>query len=312
MKKNKQQNKFQRDAFIDTLFEYAKNDKKILLLSNDQGAIALDNFREKIPDQYINLGVSEQNIIGVAAGLTKEGFNCFVYSIASFIINRAIEQIKIDLCNMKLPVKIFGVGSGYSYAVDGPTHHATEDIGLLNLMPNMQIFSPSDSLSVETIVKSLIKTNSPAYVRLDREMCSPIYNKSNFDLSNGFSELVKGDRYCIISTGKMSSTALNISKEVKRSKLGVIDVYKIKPFSDKFINKIKKYKKIFCLEEHNEVGGLGSIISSFIHDKRLKTEVVKLSLKQKTIFGYGSREMLHKNNSIDLKYLIKIILRETT
>ena len=312
MKKNKQQNKFQRDAFIDTLFEYAKNDKKILLLSNDQGAIALDNFREKIPDQYINLGVSEQNIIGVAAGLTKEGFNCFVYSIASFIINRAIEQIKIDLCNMKLPVKIFGVGSGYSYAVDGPTHHATEDIGLLNLMPNMQIFSPSDSLSVETIVKSLIKTNSPAYVRLDREMCSPIYNKSNFDLSNGFSELVKGDRYCIISTGKMSSTALNISKEVKRSKLGVIDVYKIKPFSDKFINKIKKYKKIFCLEEHNEVGGLGSIISSFIHDKRLKTEVIKLSLKQKTIFGYGSREMLHKNNSIDLKYLIKIILRETT
>ena len=156
--------------------------------------IALDNFREKIPNQYINLGVSEQNIIGVAAGLTKEGFNCFVYSIASFIINRAIEQIKIDLCNMKLPVKIFGVGSGYSYAVDGPTHHATEDIGLLNLMPNMQIFSPSDSLSVETIVKSLIKTNSPAYVRLDREMCSPIYNKSNFDLSNGFSELV-GDRY---------------------------------------------------------------------------------------------------------------------
>lgn len=312
MKKNKQQNKFQRDAFIDTLFEYAKNDKKILLLSNDQGAIALDNFREKIPNQYINLGVSEQNIIGVAAGLTKEGFNCFVYSIASFIINRAIEQIKIDLCNMKLPVKIFGVGSGYSYAVDGPTHHATEDIGLLNLMPNMQIFSPSDSLSVETIVKSLIKTNSPAYVRLDREMCSPIYNKSNFDLSNGFSELVKGDRYCIISTGKMSSTALNISKKVKRSKLGVIDVYKIKPFSDKFINKIKKYKKIFCLEEHNEVGGLGSIISSFIHDKKLKTEVVKLSLKQKTIFGYGSREMLHKNNSIDLKNLIKIILRETT
>ena len=109
----------------------------------------------------------------------------------------------------------------------------------------------------------------------------------------------------IISTGKMSSTALNISKEVKRTKLGVIDVYKIKPFSDKFKNKIKKYKKIFCLEEHNEVGGLGSIISNFIHDKRLKTEVIKLSLKQKTIFVI-ILEMLHKNNSIDLKYLIKV------
>ena len=312
MKINKQYNKFQRDAFIDTLFKYAKKDKKILLLSNDQGAIALDNFREKIPNQYINAGISEQNIIGVAAGLTKEGFNCFVYSIASFIINRAIEQIKIDLCNMKLPVKIFGVGSGYSYAVDGPTHHATEDIGHLNLMPNMQIFSPSDSLSVEKIVKSLIKTSSPAYVRLDREMCTPIYNKSNFDLTNGFSELVKGNRYCIISTGKMSSVALNISKEMKRQKLGVIDIYKIKPFSEKFFHKIKKYKKIFCLEEHNEIGGIGSIISDFIHDMRLKTEVIKLSLKQKTIFGYGSRNILHKKNLIDSKQLIKIILKETT
>lgn len=311
MKIKKIHNKFQRDVFIDTLFEYAKNDKKILLLSNDQGAIALDNFKEKIPNQYINVGVSEQNIIGVAAGLTKEGFNCFVYSIASFILNRAIEQIKIDLCNMKIPVKIFGVGCGYSYAVDGPTHHATEDIGLLNLMANMQIFSPSDSLSVEKIVKSLIKTNSPAYVRLDREMCSPIYSKSNFDLSIGFTELVKGNKYCIISTGKMSSVALNISKEIKKHCLGVIDIYKIKPFPEKFFHKIKKYKKIFCLEEHNEIGGIGSIISDFIHNKRLKADVIKFSLKQNTIFGYSSRDILHKKNLIDAKQLIKIILKET-
>ena len=112
-------------------------------------------------------------------------------------------------------------------------------------MPNMEIFSPSDSSSVEKIVKSLIKTNSPAYVRLDREMCSQIYNKSNFDLTNGFSELLKGNRYCIISTGKMSSVALNISKEIKEQKLGVIDIYKIKPLSERIFHKIKKYKKIF-------------------------------------------------------------------
>lgn len=310
MKIKNKHNKFQRDIFIDTLFKYAKNDKKILLLSNDQGAIALDNFREKIPNQYLNVGISEQNIIGVAAGLTKEGFNCFVYSIASFIINRAVEQIKIDLCNMKLPVKIFGVGCGYSYAVDGPTHHATEDIGILNLMPNMQIFSPSDSFSVEKIVKSLIKTSSPAYVRLDREMCPPIYNNSKFNLKNGFTELVKGNKYCIISTGKISSTALNISKEMKAFKLGVIDIYKIKPFSDNFLDTIKKYKKIFCLEEHNEVGGIGSIISNFVHEKKMKIDVIKLSLKQETIFGYGSRHLLHKKNLIDRQQVKKIILKE--
>ena len=110
----------------------------------------------------------------------------------------------------------------------------------------------------------------------------------------------------------MSSVALNISKEIKKNRLGVIDIYKIKPFSEKFLHKIKKYKKIFCLEEHNEIGGIGSIISDFVHNKRLKTEVIKFSLKQKTIFGYGSRDILHKKNLIDAKQLIKIILKETT
>jgi len=303
-------NKFQRDVFIDTLFSYAKNNKKILLLSNDQGAIALDNFRKKIPEQYINVGISEQNIIGVAAGLAKEGFNCFVYSIASFIIYRAVEQIKIDLSNMKLPVKIFGVGSGYSYAVDGPTHHATEDIGILNLMPNMQIYSPSDNTVTEKIVKNLINTKLPAYVRLDREMCDSIYHNCSINFAKGFTEIIKGRKNCIISSGKMLSTALSVAKELKKSKLGVVDLYKIKPFPESIVEIIKKYKTLFCLEEHNEFGGLGSIVLDFVNKKKLKINVIKLSLKQKSIFGYGSREMLHKNNFISKNQIKKIILRE--
>ena len=110
----------------------------------------------------------------------------------------------------------------------------------------------------------------------------------------------------------MSSVALNISKEIKEQKLGVIDIYKIKPLSERIFHKIKKYKKIFCLEEHNEVGGIGTILSDFIHDKRLNVEVVKLSLKQKTIFGYGSRDILHKKNLIETKQLIKTLLKETS
>lgn len=302
---------FQRDVFIETLFEHAKKDKKIILISNDQGAIALDKYRKEIPDQFINAGISEQNIIGVAAGLQKEGFNCFVYSIASFIINRTIEQIKIDLCSMKIPVKIFGVGSGYSYAVDGPTHHATEDIGLLNLMPEIELYSPSDSVIVRQIVKSCIESKSPCYVRLDRELCDPIYDKNFFDLSKGFVELKKGKNICIVATGKIVAKALEISKLLSKFNIGIIDLYKIKPINSNIIKTLQNYKNIFTLEEHNEIGGIGSILANLIVEKDLKLKLTKIGIKEKTLFGYGSRDLLHKKNKLDLKNIIQIIKKKS-
>lgn len=303
---------YQRDSFINTLYKYAKNDKKIILISNDQGAIALDNFKAKIPDQFINAGISEQNIIGVAAGLQKEGFNCFIYSIASFIVNRTIEQIKIDLCNMKIPVKIFGVGSGYSYAVDGPTHHATEDIGLLNLMPGMELYSPSDSIMVRQIVKSCIKSKSPCYIKLDRELCDPIYEKSFFDLSKGFIELKKGKNICIVATGKIVAKALEASKLLSEfDNIGIIDLYKIKPLNFNIIKTLQNYKNIFTLEEHSEIGGIGSILANLIVEKNLKIKLTKIAIKEKTLFGYGSRDLLHKKNKLDLKNIIQIIKKKS-
>ena len=308
MKNKSISNMFQRDVFIDTLYYYAKNDKKILLISNDQGAIALDSFREKIPDQFINAGISEQNIIGIAAGLQKEGFNCFVYSIASFIINRTIEQIKIDLCNMEIPVKIFGVGCGYSYAVDGPTHHATEDIGLLNLMPGLEIYSPADSIIVKNIVSSSIKSKKPCYVRLDRELCQPIYENKRVNLLNGFDEIKKGQDYCIVATGKIVSTAILVAKELFGFKnIGVIDLFKLKPLSKNLVKILQNYKIIFTLEEHNEIGGLGSMLSNLILEKNLKIKLKKIAIKEDKLFGYGSRDFLQKKNNLDFKSIIKTI-----
>jgi transketolase len=308
MKKKINSKIFQRDIFIDTLYQYAKKDKKIILISNDQGAIALDNYKKKIPDQFINAGISEQNIIGIAAGMQKEGFNCFVYSIASFIINRTIEQIKIDLCNAKIPVKIFGVGCGYSYAVDGPTHHATEDIGLLNLMPGLDIYSPSDSETVRNIVHYSIKSKNPCYVRMDRELCKPIYENKKINLLNGFTEIKKGKDYCLVATGKILSNALSAARKLSNSKnIGVIDLFKLKPLNPNLLKKLKKYKIIFTLEEHNEIGGIGSILSNLIIKKNLKIKLIKIALKENTLFGYGSRDLLQKKNNLDLESITKII-----
>jgi transketolase len=306
-------NNFQRDIFIKILQGFAIKDKKIILISNDQGAPALDDFKKKLPKQFINAGISEQNIIGVAAGFAKEGYNCFVYSIASFILYRAFEQIKIDLCSMKLPVKLIGVGSGFSYAVDGPTHHATEDIGVLNLLPNIHIYSPSDGYLTMRIAKSIISEKNPTYLRLDRELCPEIY-KGVFlkNLSKGFCELVEGKTICIISTGKMVSQALEISNELTRHRIAVVDLYKIKPLNRDIVSIFKKYKFIFCLEEHSEVGGIGSILLDFINKSSLRNKIkfFKLGLKQEYIFGYGSRNFLHKKHHIDKKKIKKIILQK--
>jgi len=306
-------NNFQRDIFIKILQNCAIKDKKIMLISNDQGAPALDDFKKKLPKQFINAGISEQNIIGVAGGFAKEGYNCFVYSIASFILYRAFEQIKIDLCSMKLPVKIIGVGSGYSYAVDGPTHHATEDIGILNLLPNMQIYCPSDGYLTARIARSLISIKEPAYLRLDRELCPQIYKKKILkNFSKGFCELAKGEAVCIISTGKMVSRAMEISCELSQYSIGVVDLYKIKPLNYEIISIFKKYKTIFCLEEHNEVGGVGSILLNFINKSSLSNKIkfVKLGLKKEYIFGYGTRDFLHKKHFINKEKIKEIILQE--
>jgi len=299
---------YQRDSFINTLYKYAKNDKKIILISNDQGAIALDNFKAKIPDQFINAGISEQNIIGVAAGLQKEGFNCFVYSISSFIINRAIEQIKIDLCSMQIPVKIFGVGSGYSYAVDGPTHHAVDDIGFLNSMAKIEIFSPSSSLLVKNIVAHTIKTKYPTYVRLDREFYNPKINfitKKKF--RDGFFEVKKGRDYCLVSTGNILENCLIASSKLSKLNLGIIDLFKVKPINENFFNKIIKYKKVFVIEEHFDISGIGSMISNKVLEKKINIEVIKIGLKEKFLYGYGSRGLLQVKNCIDADTIVKII-----
>lgn len=298
--------KFLRDTFIDTLFKRAQKDKKIILICNDQGAIALDNYRARLPNQFLNAGISEQNIISTAAGLAKEGYKCFVYSISSFILTRAYEQIKIDLCAAKTPVKIYGVGCGYSYAIDGPTHHSTEDTAILNVLPNIEIFSPSDNASVEKILNYHVNSASPSYVRIDRESPGRDFKKS-INLKQGFRVLLDNNKNCIISTGNFLYKLYEMRDFFRKANVGIIDLFKHKPINKSFINKIAKCKNIFSIEEHNQNGGIGDIISSIITSKKLKINLYKMSLKDNSTFDYGSRNYLLLKNNLDKDQILKFI-----
>lgn len=299
-----------RDVFISSLEKLAKKDKKIILIVNDQGAPSLDSFKKNLPNQFLNAGISEQNIIGVAAGLSIKGFKPYIYSINSFILYRTIEYIKIDLCAMKQPVKIFGVGSGFSYPEDGPTHHSTEDISLIGSLPNIELYNPSDSLMMKHIVAKVYKSKKPSVVRMDRQFCSPIYSNISPNLSKGFCEVIKNKKNCIVTTGFFTSKLKKLIEENKIN-CGLIDFFEIKNFDTKsFVNLIRRYKNLITIEEHSLRFGIGSIISTIITDHNLKTNLSRMGLLEHKTFNYGTRDMLFEDNELDIESIKNKIFKK--
>jgi len=224
-----------RDAFFDSLFECARSDRRVVLVASDTGAICLDRFRKELPCQFVNIGIAEQNMVGVAAGMAMSGKKAFVYAIAPFATMRCYEQIRIDLCCMNLPVTVVGIGAGLDYSTLGPTHHSTEDISLMCSLPHMVVYSPSDGIAASSVVSTCYSARTPCYVRLDRCGTPLVYrNKKDIDYKAGFSIIKKPGNVSIVSTGRMTYTALCAAR--KLSAIGieasVIDVYRLKPFPE--------------------------------------------------------------------------------
>ena len=299
-----------RDAFIRKVYTEMKKNKNIIFISNEQGAASLDVLRKDFPDRFINAGISEQNIITLAAGLSSTGKKGYVSSIASFITLRCFEQIKIDLCVMKQPVVIVGVGASYSYSADGPTHHATEDISIMRSLANMDIYSPSDSYQAEQLVNISLTNKNPMYIRLDRQTF-PLIHKKKIQKSSGFLSLSKSKNFAIISNGCMVHNSLEIVTKLKKLNINIelIDLYKISPISKKFTTNLKKFKKIITIEENFLNGGIGSILSELILDNKLNIKLLRLGLKNNILYNYGSRKYLHKSHQLDSNNLNKIAIK---
>lgn len=299
-----------RDAFINELHKRAKVDHDIIFITNDQGAISLDRFRAGLPKQFINAGISEQNIISIAAGLSLGGKKVYVYSIASFITLRCYEQIKLDLCVMNIPVTILGIGASFSYSIDGPTHHATEYISIMRALSNMQIYCPSDSNMAAKLVDISLNSKAPMYISMDREIL-PVLHDENENISSGISVLREGNDICIISTGFMVHRAMEIAQELDKHfiRAKVIDVYRLKPLNHHSIHEnIQNSKKIITLEEHTINGGLGSIIAELVVDLNLRIPMKRLAIEDNFLYCYGIRENLHKERGLVKNGIVQLII----
>ncbi|MDD2850937.1 MAG: transketolase C-terminal domain-containing protein [Desulfuromonadaceae bacterium] len=294
-----------RDAFFDELYEIAAKDHSVIFMAADMGAFSLERFRRDFPDRFINVGIAEQNLISVAAGLALSGKKVFVYAIIPFITLRCLEQIKVDLCIMNLPVTIIGAGSGFTYSSDGPTHHAIEDVSIMRALPGMTIFNPSDQITAQHAAKSASDAAGPVYVRLDKGAW-PVLHEAGEDLSKGLTHLRNGSELLIIATGNMTHSALQIADELHHSgiKAGVVDLFCLKPVSGELVGIAKGYDRIVTLEEHTLAGGMGSAVLELFAGFEVMIPVKRFGIQDVYPAGYGDREWMKKEQGIDAGLLI--------
>lgn len=292
-----------RDHFVKALTEEAKKNRNVILITGDLGFGVLNNFADEFPKQYINAGIAEQNMTGIASGLGMDGKIVFTYSIGNFNTLRCLEQIRNDACYHDANVNIVSIGGGFSYGALGYSHHATEDIAIMRAIPNLRVFVPCDFWEVQEITKKVIELGGVNYIRIDKS-----HAKRNFHLEDVFEVgkgrvLTNGSDLSIISSGGIVDVALQVQESLASEgfSIRVVSLHTIKPIDrELIINCAEKTGGIVTLEEHSIIGGLGSAVSEVLiqeccFPKRFKM----LGLESKFSTVVGSQEYLRKVNNLD-------------
>lgn len=286
----------------------AESDSSIMFLTGDLGFGVVENFEKHFPKQFLNCGVAEQNMIGMAAGLASEGKKVFVYSIANFPTFRCLEQIRNDICYHDFPVTIVSIGSGFSYGILGYTHQAIEDIAIMRPLPGLRILSPSDPLEVNQCLDLIISKPKPTYLRLGKNGESNLINNPTRDIEklNFFN---KRRKCLIVSTGTISEEC-KVAVEVLNSEVEdsfcFATISQLKPL---VIEKrdVQDFEFIVTIEEHSLAGGLGSILNDFIIISNLKMNVLNIGIPDEVQHLLGSTNYLRKHYGLDSQSLVKKI-----
>ena len=295
-----------RKVCLDTVYELAKKNKKVIFIGSDLGPGVLEDFRKKIPSRFFMEGVSEQHIIGMAAGLALNKFIPYVNTIATFITRRCYEQIVIDLSLHNLPVRLIGNGGGLVYAPLGPTHQAIDDIGIMRIIPKMTILSPCDANEMKYLMRETVNWKGPIYIRIAKggdQVVTKKFKKFKIGKSLLFK---KSKKILIISTGIMTQIALKVKKKFDEKKIecGVLHMGTIQPMDKKNLKKsILNAEIIFTFEEHVLNGGFGSAILEYCNEnlREHSTKIHRIGLKNEFIEKYGTQELLMEHYKIDAK-----------
>lgn len=258
-----------RKMFTDTLLELAKLDKDIVAVTTDaRGSVTLDAFANELPAQFVELGIAEQNAVGVAAGLSSVGKKSFVCGPACFYVARSLEQVKVDVAYSANPVKILGVSGGVSYGALGFSHHSLHDIAVLRTFPGMHIVLPCDIFQTKKLVEALVDYPYPVYIRVGRNAVPNVYENENVEFEMGKANLLlDGSDLTLIGTGETVYHCLQAGKRLHEQgiKARVIDMHTLKPFDKEIVIKAaKETGRIITVEEHSVSGGLGGTVAEIV------------------------------------------------
>lgn len=300
-----------RDATFAELYEIAVRDRNVILLTADTGAFKFKDYKKNIPRQFFNVGVSEQNAISVAAGLTLAGKKVYVFGITPFVTLRSYEQIKLDICCMNLPVTILGMGTGYGYSYDGPTHHVTQDISIMRALPGISIWSPSDPTMTGAAVHLAYQCSGPSFIRVDKGPLRSIYDPQDYDFTPGMTLLREGKDLVIAATGPMVTQAYLVADQLAEGGIeaGILDVYRLKPFNHTlFLEKIQGYPRLVTLEEHTLSGGFGSLISETLCDYGAYIPMKRIGIEDVYRLETGNREWVRAIDGLHVQGIVDQIL----
>jgi transketolase len=298
-----------RTSFIESLCQAAQDDPRVWLVTGDLGYSVLERFSEQFPNRYLNAGVAEQNMVGVAAGLAMAGKVVFVYSIANFPTLRCLEQIRNDVCYHRLNVKIVAVGCGLAYGGHGYTHHGVEDVGVMSLLPHMTVIAPGDPAEARWATRTLVEHDGPGYLRLGKAGEPLVHqNAPAFALGKAV-QVVDGTDGTLISTGGMLDTAVKAAKELATHgvSLRVLSMPTLRPLDrERIIGEARRTGLLVTLEEHG-VGGLGTMTADCLAQAGLGIRFLPLRLLDEPTLCAGSQAYLCGKHGLAFEDIVERI-----
>lgn len=291
-----------RDALLERIWAQMAQDEKIFFVTADFGSPVLDKIRSNFPQRFVNVGIAEQNLINVSSGLALEGFTVFAYAIAPFITMRCYEQIRVNLALLaevrQLNVNLIGVGAGYSYVVSGPTHQCYEDITLMRVLPNMQVFSAADHVCAAALLERCLAQSGPKYLRFDAQVLPVIYENGAPDMQRGFHIHKRGRGIALLATGYMLHTAFAVAEALQQARedVGIIDLFDLTHFdAPALAAALAGYAGIVSMEEgFRGRGGVDALLREFMAEHHAATKILCIGVEPAYRFDLGTRLDLHE------------------
>lgn len=297
-----------RTAFIETLCELAEADERVWLLCGDLGYSVLEGFASRFSDRFVNIGVAEQNMTGIAAGLALAGKVVFTYSIANFPVMRCLEQIRNDVCYHNLDVKIVAVGGGFTYGAQGYTHHGIEDLAVMRVLPNMAVLAPGDPHEVRLATRAIVERPGPCYLRLGKAGEIVVHPAPpDFALGRAI-ELCPGDDLTIVSIGGMLDTARRASVTLARRGYAaqVLSMPTLTPLDyDAVFTAARRTGKMITIEEHGP-GGLGSVVAEALAEAGISVRFAPMRLSREVVTTAGGQETLRAAHGLSVDAVVQI------